>query len=60
MKNLTADQILKKTFEHLDQVLKEKEESEELLAKINYCKQSQERKRKVEIAANYAKSRSSL
>jgi len=49
MKNLTADQILRKTFEHLDQVLTEKKESKELRTTIDSRKQGKERKRKADI-----------
>ncbi len=41
MKNLTADQVLKKTFEHLDQILQEKRERKGLREKSGSLKSKQ-------------------
>jgi len=60
MKNLTADQLLRKTFEHLDQVLNEKKEPEEMQTTLEPCKQNKKKKRKVEAAEGHSKSGSSL
>ena len=50
MKNLTADQVLKRTFEHLDQVLQEKKEGKGLREKAGSLKKGGKSKRKVETA----------
>ena len=51
MKNLTADQVLRKTFEHLDQVVRDRKASDQLQESVCSCKKSATNKRKVRTVA---------
>jgi len=51
MKNLTADQVLRKTFEHLDQVLRDRKTSDQVQESVCSCKKSAAGKRKIRSVA---------
>lgn len=52
MKNLTAEQVLRKTFEHLDQVLRDRKASGQVQESVYSCKKSAAAKRKVRSVAD--------
>ena len=54
MKNLTADQVLKRTFEHLDQILQEKREGKGLREKAGSLQKGRKSKRKSKTDGEHA------
>ncbi len=52
MKNLTADQVLRKTFEHLDQVLRDRKASDQVQESVCSCKKSTADRRKTRSGAD--------